>query len=158
MSELSRTQKKKKDRNLQKLGEHLVNLSEDQLAHIPLSADLKDAIIEAKAIHQHGARRRQMQYIGVLMRNEDPIPIQTALDRLMQGTHEEVRRFKQIENWRDALISGDDELLETLLSDHSSLNRKKLVALVRQARKEKDGLSASKSGRSLFRYLSDGTP
>ncbi len=158
MSELSRTQKKKKDRELQRLGERLVNLSEDQLSQIPLSAELKDAVLEVKTIHQHGARRRQMQYIGVLMRSEDPLPIQSALSHLMQGTLEEVRRFKQIEYWRNALVSENDELIETLLNKYPSLNRKKLIALVMQARKEKDGQSAPKSGRKLFRYLSEEIP
>ena len=155
MTELSRTQKKKKDRELQKLGERLVGLSKDQLSQIPLSSELAEAVLDAKTMQQHGARRRQMQYIGVLMRSEDSQPILTALERIAQGTHEEVRRFKLIENFRNELVSGDDSLFEMLLEKHRSLDRKKLSSLVAQARKEKSGLSSSKAGRKLFRYLSE---
>lgn len=157
MSELSRTQKKKKDRELQKLGERLVTLSDDQLAQIPLTEELSQAVAEAKTIHQHGARRRQMQYIGVLMRSIDPEPVTDALSRLLRGEHENVQRFKRIEGWRDTLISGDDGLLETLLEDHARLDRKTLTDLVRLARKERDGIAKPKSARRLFRYLSSNT-
>lgn len=154
MSELSRTQKKKRDRELQKLGERLVTLSNDQLAQVPLPDELHEAVVQVKTMHQHGARRRQMQYIGVLMRRHDPQPIMNALERLLRGDYEKVQYFKKVERWRDALISGDDRLLETLLEANDRMDRQKLVDLVKRARKEKDGLAKSTSARALFRYLS----
>lgn len=154
MSELSRTQKKKRDRELQKLGERLVTLTDDQLAEIPLFDELAEAVTEARTIHQHGARRRQMQYIGALMRSVESQPVVDALARLSQGEYENVRRFKKIEGWRDALIAGDDEVLGTLLNANAALDREELTGLVTRARKEKSGVSRSKSARSLFRYLS----
>lgn len=153
MQELSRTQKKKKDRELQQLGEKLVALTAEQLNALPLPEELAEAVVEAKNIQSHSAKRRQMQYIGVLMRNCDPEPIAAAMARLSYGRREKVRGFKQVENWRDALIAGDDHLLERLLIIHLSLDREELTALVSRARKEAKGLSSSKSGRPLFRYL-----
>jgi len=78
----SRTQKKDEDRALQRLGEQLVALSSGQLESMELPDELLTAIKFARKIRKHGARRRQIQYIGALMRHIDPQPIETALDRI----------------------------------------------------------------------------
>jgi len=80
----SKTQKKKEALALQKLGEKLVTLSTEQLEDIDMPEDLYNAVREAKAISSHGARRRQMQYIGTLMRRIDPAPIELAMKRKKQ--------------------------------------------------------------------------
>ena len=82
----SRTQRKNEDRALQTLGEELTVLPSDQLATLGLPDELLKAIAEARKIKSHGARRRQFQYIGALMRHVDPQPIQAALERLRTGT------------------------------------------------------------------------
>jgi len=81
----SRTQKKNEDRALQRLGEQLVTLPSRQLASIDLPDELLTAVEFARTIKSHGARRRQMQYIGALMRHIDPQPIETALERIRPG-------------------------------------------------------------------------
>lgn len=78
----SRTQKKKEDRALQLLGEGLTALPPEQLATLELPEELAEAVAAARNIKSHGARRRQMQYIGTLMRHVDPQPIREALERL----------------------------------------------------------------------------
>jgi ribosome-associated protein len=78
----SRTRKKNEDRALQRLGEQLVALSSGQLESMELPDELRTAIESARKIRQHGARRRQIRYIGALMRHIDPQPIETALDRI----------------------------------------------------------------------------
>ena len=81
----SRTQKKNEDRALQRLGEQLVALPFGQLETMELPDELLTAIELARKIRSHGARRRQIQYIGALMRHIDPQPIETALDRIRSG-------------------------------------------------------------------------
>ena len=81
----SRTRKKNEDRALQRLGEQLVSLPFGQLETMELPDELLTAIEFARKIRSHGARRRQIQYIGVLMRHIDPEPIETALDRIRRG-------------------------------------------------------------------------
>ena len=76
----SRTRKKKEDRALQHLGEQLVALSPAQLATLELPEELRTAVEFARKIKTHGARRRQLQYIGALMRHIDPQPIKSALE------------------------------------------------------------------------------
>lgn len=81
----SRTQKKKEDRALQKLGEQLVALPPGKLENMGLSDELLEAITLAHKIKSHGARRRQIQYIGALMRHVDPQPIEAELSRIRNG-------------------------------------------------------------------------
>lgn len=81
----SRTQKKNEDRALQSLGERLVALPASQLDTMELPDELLTAIEFARKIKNHGARRRQIQYIGALMRHIDPQPIETALERIRSG-------------------------------------------------------------------------
>jgi ribosome-associated protein len=81
----SRTRKKNEDRALQRLGEQLVALPFGQLETMELPDELLAAIEFARKIRKHGARRRQIQYIGTLMRHIDPQPIETALDRIRTG-------------------------------------------------------------------------
>ena len=81
----SRTQKKKEDRALQALGEQLVSLPAGQLEAIDLPDEVLTVIHFIHQIKSRSARRRQMQYIGVLMRHIDPQPIRAALERIRAG-------------------------------------------------------------------------
>jgi ribosome-associated protein len=91
MEPLSKTQKKKEALSLQALGERLVTLSVEQLKNIELPSDMFNAVILAKKLKKHGARLRQMQYIGTLMRKYDPQPVQEALQRIEQGNRDRSR-------------------------------------------------------------------
>jgi ribosome-associated protein len=82
----SRTRKKNEDRVLQRLGEQLVALPFGQLETMGLPDELLTAIEFARKIRRHGARRRQIQYIGALMRRIDTQPIETAIDRIRTGS------------------------------------------------------------------------
>jgi len=75
----SKSQRKREALALQELGETLVTLKPAQLDKIPLPEELREAVLAARQINQHGARKRQLQYIGRLMREIDPEPIRTAL-------------------------------------------------------------------------------
>ncbi len=81
----SRTRRKNEDRALQRLGEQLVALPFGQLETMGLPDELLTAIECARKIRSHGARRRQIQYIGALMRHIDPEPIEIALERIRSG-------------------------------------------------------------------------
>ena len=93
----SRTQKKNEARALQQLGEQLVTLSSEQLESINISDDLHDAVVVAGKTKSYKARRRQLQYIGALMRDIDPEPIQNALENIRLGDHQKILAFKKIE-------------------------------------------------------------
>ena len=153
MEKISRTQKKKAAQALQKLGEQLVELSEAQLAAMHLPAELAEAVQMARQMTSHEARRRQMQYIGSLMRQLDVTQVQKEIAGIAQQDHDAVRRFKQAERWRDALVAGDDSRLAWLAQRLSDRDQGHLLQLVRDARDASAFRRSPKAGRQLFRFL-----
>ncbi len=151
----SKTQKKQEALSLQELGERLVKMPPEQIEDIDLPEEIYDAIQFAKTIKSHGARRRQMQYIGTLMRRIDAGPLQEALDNIEQGYYKRNLSFKEIENWRDELLAGNDMLIEKILVKCPDADRGKIVQLVQTALKEKEHNNSPKASRALFRYLRD---
>ncbi len=149
----SRTRLKKEATALQKLGEKLVTLSDDQLRRMGLPAVLMAAIQAARPMNAHGAKRRQMQYIGTLMRSADVAPIEQALLEIEQGSYRQAKDFQRIERWRDQLMAGEDAVFEEILASFPDADRQRMGNLVRSARKEKEKNQPPKSARNLFGYL-----
>jgi ribosome-associated protein len=149
----SRTQKKKEDRALQQLGEELLTISAEQLAAIEMPDELVEAVHLGRKTTQHGARRRQLQYIGSLMRKIDAALIRKALDNIRQGDHQKALVFKKVERWRDALQDGQMSVVEDILTQCPEAERQRLMQLVRNARKDAAIGKAVKASRMLFRYL-----
>lgn len=156
--EKSRTQLKKEATALQKMGERLVTLSDDQLSRMGLPAALIEAIVVVRTMKSRGARRRQMQYIGSIMRSVDKEPIDQALLEIEQGAYRQAKTFHRIERWRDRLVAGEDAVFENILETFPDADRQRLGQLVRSARKEKEKNAPPKSARNLFRYLKDLNP
>jgi ribosome-associated protein len=152
-SDKSRTQLKKEALALQKMGERLIRLSDEQLARMELPSQLIDAIRDIRTMTSHGARRRQLQFIGSLMRHIDVASIQLALTEIEQGAYQQRKAFHRVESWRDRLVAGDDDLLQEIVSAFPDADRQRLGQLVRSARKEKQKSGPPKSSRNLFRYL-----
>ena len=137
---------------LQVLGTRLVNLTPSQLEQIPIEdSRLQDAVLQARKITQRGGLRRQLQYIGKLMRVIDPEPIETALAKL-DGVHQAERaQLHQLEQLRDALISQGDAALPATLAAFPHADRQQLRQLVRQS--DVSGPRAKEQARKLFKYL-----
>ena len=151
-TELSKTQLKQKMHDLQALGEVLVELPKDRLQQLELPENLRDAIMEARRITAHGGRRRQLQYIGKLMRGVDPAPIQSKLDE-WNGVHaEQIAFLHRLENWRKRLIENDEALAE-LLNLSLELDIQHIRTLIRNARREAEQAKPPKSSRELFQVL-----
>lgn len=149
----SRTQKKKEDRALQRMGEALVSLSPEQLKAIDMPEELARAVEAGRQMKSHGARRRQLQYIGALMRTIDCEPIRDALARIRGGEVHKALAFKKLEGWRDALLSGDLDALQEVLRQCPDADRQRLTQLMRNARRDGAGPPSAKASRMLFRYL-----
>ena len=151
----SRTQLKKEAMALQQIGERLVALSDEQLKRMDLPQMLMAAIEAIRGMTSRGARRRQFQYIGTIMRAVDIEPIEQALLEIEQGAYSQAQAFHQLESWRDRLVAGDDGLMQEILNTYPQADRQRLGQLVRSARKKTGGKPAPKSQRNLFRYLKD---
>lgn len=154
MEYISKTQKKKEALALQDLGERLVELKHEQLKNIKLPEDLYEAVLLAKSITKHVPRLRQMQYIGTLMRRHDSQPIQEAIKRIDEGRDAGSALHKQVEQWRDQLIAGEDQLIAELAVKFPLLDQPHLTDLVRKAREERARPNPSPTAaRTVFRYL-----
>ena len=134
----SRTDLKRESTELQKLGEALLTLRSDLLERLELSDKFKDAIADAKRITNFEGKRRQMQYIGKLMRLLEPQVVETvraALDEQANGSNADKVLLHQAETWRDRLIDDEDAAAQWI-SLNPSTDVQQLRALIRQARKD----------------------
>lgn len=153
--ENSKSQRKREVTALQDLGEELLRLNPAQLEQIPLPENVRNAIEEALKMNAHGALRRQKQYIGKLMRNADAAPIQAALEAIKEHGHTSAARFRELERWRDRLLTEGDAAISAFIETHPHADRTRLRALARNAHSEQTRGEAPKSARMLFRYLRD---
>jgi ribosome-associated protein len=151
---VSRSQKKRDVEALQKLGAALVELAPAQLEAIALPEPLAAAVREAQRIRSHEARRRQLQYIGKLMRSIDPEPVRAALAEVAGQSAAARARHQRLESWRARLIDDDGALTE-FAAAHAGADLQALRALIRNARKEIAEGKPPRAQRELFRVLRD---
>lgn len=148
----SKTRRKQEMHDLQALGEQLVGINNERLRQLTLTDNLLAAIIEAKRITAHGARRRQMQYIGKLMRTIDAAPVQAKLDEWNGISNAQNAKFHQLERWRERLLA-DDQALGELARECAAADIQKIRTLIRNARRELAAGKPPKSSRALFGEL-----
>ncbi len=153
----SKTKIKQQMHDLQDIGEQLVELSKDRLKEIDLPERLYDAVREMKRINTFGAQKRQMQFIGRLMREVDAAPIIAKLEVWSGKSHQHIAWLHQIERWRDRLLEDESALTE-LLTDHPTADAQRLRALIRNALKEKELETPLKSYREIFQVLREILP
>lgn len=136
--DISRTDLKRESTELQKLGEELLTLRADLMAKLDLPDKLVDALAEAKRITNFEGKRRQMQFVGKLMRQLDPEVREAARAALVEQhmpSARETALLHTAERWRDRLIASDDALAQWI-ADFPQTDTQQLRALVRQARKD----------------------
>jgi ribosome-associated protein len=149
---VSKTKRKQEMHELQALGVALVALSESQLQEMSLDDGLRQAILEAKRITSHEARRRQMQYIGRLMRDADAEPIRARLAAVEGHSAQAAARHRRLEVWRERLMQ-DDQALTEFAAAHPGADVQELRTLLRNARKEAKEGKPPRAYRELFRFL-----
>lgn len=150
---VSKSELKRDSKALQELGSEIVKLPEAQLARIPLPDNILEAIQLARSIKARGGLKRQLQYIGKLLRNVDAEPIEQAMEKIRTNSAQATARLHRLEQWRDRLIDGGDEALGALLEEAPQADRQHLRQLIRNAQKELAANKPPKSARELFRYL-----
>lgn len=151
----SKSQIKREVLELKALGVELVKLSLQQLRKVPLDDQLRQAVELAKTITSNGAKRRQMQYIGKLMRDRDPQPIQQALNILNNQDQQANARLHRLEKYRDELINKGDDAIAYILTIFPTADRQILRQFIRKAQKEPATNRSTETARNLFRYLRD---
>ena len=151
----SKTQLKQQMLELQQLGLALAGLPSERLKGIELPDRLLEAIIEFKRTRSHEGRRRQMQYVGKLMRSVDPEPLRAAVDAFALGSAVDSLRLHEAERWRVELVRDDNALTRwAQVFPDSDLQR--LRALVRAARRDESAAAGQRHGRGwreLFQFV-----
>lgn len=151
---VSKSQRKREMEHLQELGAKLPELNKEQLAKVPMSDTLRAAIEEAQRLQPRSeATRRQLQYIGRLMRGEDADEIQTAVDQFDAGKQAHLQVFHKLERWRDRLILGDNSDLQAYLTEDRGADIQHLRQLLRNAKKEASLGKPPVAAKKLFKYL-----
>lgn len=151
----SKSQLKRDAHAMQQLGTRLVDLPESVWSTLKLPDALIAALREARGLNARGGRKRQLQFIGKLMREIDPEPIRNYFEQEQLRTRKLAQTHHHLEAWRDRLIEEGDPAIETFLEQHKQADRQHLRQLVRQAKKELSQNKPPKSGRALFRYIRD---
>ena len=149
---VSKTRRKQEMHALQALGVALVGLPEAQLASIQLPDKLAQAVREARSIASREGRRRQLQYIGRLMRELDPEPIRARLEDIEGSSAAATARHRRTEQWRARLLE-DDAALTDFAREHPGADLQTLRTLIRNARREQKEARAPRAFRELYRVL-----
>ncbi|MEK6370224.1 MAG: ribosome biogenesis factor YjgA [Burkholderia gladioli] len=151
----SKSQLKREMHALQQLGRDLVELPKDALKRMPMPEDLNDAVREARRITDHEGKRRQMQYIGKVMRSltEPEIEaLRTALDTQRGVNKAATARLHWIERTRDQLLA-DDEALTRFIRDYPAADAQEGRTLIRNTRKEVQLGKPPRYFRELFQWI-----
>ena len=149
----SKTQRKRAMEALQALGEELVALPVERSKQIAMPETLREALAEARGMPRHDeARRRQMQYIGKLMRGIDPEPMRLALAEARGESAQTTAKLHRLEQLRDDLIA-DEKVLHAIAVHHPGADLQQLRSLRRAALKERQQNKPPRSYRALFQAL-----
>jgi ribosome-associated protein len=150
----SKSQIKRDMLALSELGAQLVDLPVATLQKLPLPEQLAMAIHECQAINKHGGRKRQLKFIGKIMRDVDADEIRLALEKVLAPQRADAQQFHLVEQWRDRLLDEGDPALAILLDDYPQADRQQLRQLLRNARNAKLSDDKRKQAtRELFRSL-----
>lgn len=156
----SKSQVKREMHALLDLGKRLIELSDDRLKQLQLDERLLAAIKDAKRITAREGRRRQIHFVGKLMRMVDPEPILQQLDIWENGSREQTQAMHRLEALRDLLLRNDDALTE-FMNEFSGADIQQLRTLIRAARKESQKNETLMPGqdpqrkhyRALYQYI-----
>ncbi|MBL7481552.1 ribosome biogenesis factor YjgA [Legionella bononiensis] len=151
--QVSKSQKKREADFLQKTGVKFIDLSVAKLDSLPLPDNLRKAIMDAKSIKSHGAKRRQAQLIGKLMRAADYEAILEAYEKILEEDSAVTANFHEIEQWRDKLIHEGKDALTEFINQYQPEDVQQLRQLIKKA--VDDHLKEKNTGaaKALFRYL-----
>ena len=152
---LSKTKRKQAMEELQALGEELVALAADQVKRIDIPDDLRSAVSEAQRMTRHDeARRRQMQYIGKLMRSVDVEPIRAALALVRGESAGETAKLHRLERLRADFLA-DEKAVHEIAQRYPGVDLQHLRSLRRAALKEQEQNKPPRSYRALFQRLKE---
>lgn len=150
---ISKSQRKRDMSELKELGVKLLDFSDDALRQLDIPEQLLEALTTAKRISAHGARKRQLGYIGKLMAHIDVEPLRAVVAAHEHQHDTSTREFHRLETLRERLLVRGDEAVPEVLALFPHAQRSQLLKLARQARSEQETGQPRGAGKALFRYL-----
>lgn len=151
----SKSERKREMLALQVLGEQLLELAPRELQRVALSEELLEAVQLANRLKSREGKRRQLQYIGKLMRDIDPEPLRLFLEQRRQGQRQLASEFHGLEKLRDELLTEGDQAIDRFMMNYPGTDRAHLRQLVRAARQERSGEGSGRCARKLFRHIKE---
>jgi len=152
----SKSEIKREMHQLQDFAERLIGMSKHQRSRLPLSDDLKDAMVLAdKITNKHEALRRHIRHTAKILLETDLQPIHQAIEVMANKHQQETAKFVRLEALRDDLITQGNNAVEALIGEFPNIERQKLKQLIRNAAKEKKTEKLGKHYKNLFTYLKE---
>lgn len=151
---VSKSQRKRDMNALQDLGKMLTEIPVARLEKVAISDNLRDALVEMQRLKANGARARQLQYIGKLMRSEDARAIRKALDQLNGSSKAETARMHRLEKFREDLLE-DEAAMTHIVEALPGVDVQRLRQLRRNALKERAETRPPKAFREIFQILKE---
>lgn len=149
----SKSERKRASEAVRDMGEELVNLPAALLEQVPMADKLEEAVMLARRIHQRSGRKRQISYIGKLLRKMDTEAIENKLAEFHQHHAESTARHHLIEQWRERLLREGNEAVTAFIDQYPTAEAQPLRQLLRKAQAEQNSDKPPRYTRELFRFL-----
>jgi len=151
---ISKTVLKKESKDIQDFGKEIAQHTEEKIKKFDFSSNITDAIIDLKNIKSNSAKKRQVQYLGKLLREIDLTEAYSLMQQFKFGLKKEMQRNRLIEEWRDKLINNESELTE-FINQYPNTDVQELRQLILNAQKEIKNNKGNKCSRQLYKLLRD---
>ena len=153
-SVVSKTELKKDSKKIQQFGRKISELTINNIKAFKFPLTIYEAVIGLKNLKSNSAKKRQVQYLGKLLREMDLTDAFLIMKQLKVSSQKEIQRNHIIEGWRDMLLSNNDSITE-FVDEYPKIDRQSLRQTISNAQKEKKDNKGSKYSRQLFKLIKD---
>jgi len=151
----SKSARKREADRITQLGKTISALGEPDILKLGLQSDVLQAVMALRRITAHGARKRQMLFLGKLLRNQDLRPLEEQIYRLQQSAKIATRQVHAAETWRDRLLDNGNDALSDFIRLYPDCDRQRIRQLVRKSKLDRERNKPPQAARELFKLLRD---
>ena len=153
-SVVSKTELKKDSKKIQQFGRKISELTINNIEEFKFPLNIYEAVIGLKNLKSNSAKKRQVQYLGKLLREFDLTHAFLVMKQLEVSSQKEIQRNHIVEGWRDKLLSNNDSITE-FVDEYPKIDRQSLRQTISNAQKEKKDNKNPKYSRQLFKLIKD---
>ena len=150
-SVISKTELKKDSKKIQEFGRRISELTINNIEAFKFPSNIYEATIDLKNIKSNSAKKRQVQYLGKLLREIDLTDAFLTMKQLKVSSQKEIQRNHIIEDWRDRLLSNNDSITQ-FVDEYPKIDRQSLRQTISNAQKDN---KSPKYSRQLFKLIKD---